>query len=154
MIRSMTKVRRQVDVSPAARACLWSLAATIVVASGCQAKNERVAVTGNVTYDGEAVADGQIAFEPKGRGKMEFARINEGRYSLPVEYGLLPGEYLVRITGNRASGKLAQSDAFLDGADSLEIVDQYIPLKYNSGSQLTVTIEQAERVERDFMLAP
>ena len=120
--------------------------------AGCESKVERAAVFGAVSYDGEPVEDGQVAFEPLGAGEMEFAPITAGKYSLPAEYGLVPGEYIVRITGNRATGKSAQTDAFLQDADSLDIVVQFIPLKYNTSSQLKATIEPAVRVEKDFHL--
>ncbi|HMP08014.1 MAG TPA: hypothetical protein PJ982_16820 [Lacipirellulaceae bacterium] len=131
---------------------VWLAAAAAL--AGCQSRVDRVAVYGAVDYAGEPVADGQIAFEPKSVGKMEFAPITDGRYELPAEFGLVPGEYLVRIIGNRPTGKQAASDSFLQNADSLDIIDQYIPLKYNTGSQLTVEIPQERRVERNFSLDP
>lgn len=124
----------------------------VAVAGGCNTQVERVAVSGTVTVDGEPVEDGQVAFEPFGKGKMEFGYISDGKYSIPKKFGLAPGEYIVRITASRATGEKAEQDAFLreeDGA-SLEIYEPFIPAKYNTASKLKVEIDPVEHVQKDF----
>lgn len=78
---------------------LW---VSVIVSMGCGKKVERTAVSGVVSLDGEPVKDGQVSFEPAqgASGKMEFGIIADGKYSIPEQFGLAPGEYLVRITGN------------------------------------------------------
>ncbi|QEG34248.1 hypothetical protein [Bythopirellula goksoeyrii] len=123
---------------------------------GCSNQVERVALSGNVSFDKEPVNNGQVSFEPvQGEsGKMEFGIIVDGKYSIPKEFGLVPGKYLVRITGDRATGKKAEQNAFLKESEgvSLEIYEQYIPPQYNTGSNLIVLIEPAEHLEKDFEL--
>ena len=125
-----------------------------IVLGGCGQGIERVPVSGMVSFDGEPIEDGQISFEPLAEGKMEFGIITGGKYSIPKEYGLVPGEYLVRITGNRSTGKQAEQNSFYDASEggSLDIKEQYIPLKFNSGSKLVVNIEAEEKLEKDFTI--
>lgn len=132
---------------------LW---VSVIVSMGCGKKVERTAVSGVVSLDGEPVKDGQVSFEPAqgASGKMEFGIIADGKYSIPEQFGLAPGEYLVRITGNRATGKMAEPDAFTEASqeNSLEIMEQYIPPQFNTGSNLKVQIEPVEHVEQNFEL--
>jgi len=59
---------------------------------GCSSDTAKVVVSGTVSFDGEPVEKGQIAFEPQGDGRMEFGVITNGHYSIPQEFGLVPGE--------------------------------------------------------------
>lgn len=124
----------------------------LCVLLGCGAGVTHVAVSGDVTFDGEPVQDGQIALEPQGAGTMVFGVITAGRYSIPAEYGPQPGNYLVRITANRPTGKQAAKDAFLTDDVPLEINEQFIPAKYNTGSKLEIQIENSAKVTKDFHL--
>lgn len=138
-----------------ARKSILLLASFFCVAvGGCQEQVERVPVSGTVTFDGESVEDGQVAFEPLTGGRMEFGIISEGKYSIPKEFGLVPGEYLVRITAGRPTGELATPDAFSREVESssLMIYEPFIPAKYNSASKLKVEIEPVEHMQQDFAL--
>jgi hypothetical protein len=119
---------------------------------GCGARSELAGVAGRVTFDGQAVTDGQVAFEPVGEGRMGFAIVSNGSYRLDAMKGLAPGKYLVRITASRPTGKNAEQDSFLKDTQSLAINEQYIPPKYNSGSQLEIEIEAIPENQRDFDL--
>jgi len=121
--------------------------------AACSSEPSKVAVSGTVTYDNQPVEDGQVAFEPVAGGKMQFGIIADGRYAIPKQYGLVPGEYIVRITASRPTGKLAETDAFLTEETSLEINEQFLPSKYNSASTLTVDIADADQVTHDFALS-
>jgi hypothetical protein len=126
---------------------------TVLFLIGCGTSPSQVAVQGTVTYDGDPVQNGQVAFEPRGEGKMQFGIVSNGNYSIPTEFGLVPGEYLVRITASRPTGKMAEADAFVRAADSLEINEQFIPAKYNTNSDLVVTIEPVAEATHDFSLS-
>lgn len=128
------------------------LAATILVLAGCQKTVTKVAVSGTVTFDGEPVEDGQVAFEPLAGGEMEFGVITDGKYSIPSEFGLKSGKYLVRITADRNAHKKAERTSFTTEDDSLDIYEQFLPARYNTGSQLKVEIENAAEVQKDFSL--
>ncbi len=127
---------------------------SVTALGGCSKQVERTALSGIVSLDGEPVEDGQVAFEPLDGGKMEFGIITHGEYSISEQFGLLPGDYLVRITGNRATGKRAEEDSFLieSEGDSLEIFEQYIPPQYNTASNLKVLIEPVKHLQQDFEL--
>ncbi len=120
--------------------------------SGCQSAVSQVAVNGAVTFDSEPVEDGQVAFEPLSAGKMHFGVITNGKYSIPREYGLPPGQYRVRITASRSTGKLAQTNSFISEDMSREIKDEFIPAKYNTASELTITVEPVAEETHDFLL--
>jgi len=122
------------------------------VLTGCDGRVSKVAVSGSVTYDGEPIADGQVAFEPRGEGRMEFGIITDGKYSIPQEFGLVPGTYLIRITGNRPTGQMAKLDSFVTDDRSREIFEQFLPAKYNAASQLEVEIPAESHVTQDFQL--
>lgn len=128
------------------------LIVTLLLLAGCQNQVSQVAVQGLVTFDSEPVEDGQVAFEPINSGKMHFGIITNGKYSIPREYGLPPGEYRVRITASRPTGKLAQTTAFITDDLPREIKDEFIPAKYNTSSELTVTIRPVAQVTHDFVL--
>jgi hypothetical protein len=128
------------------------MAAVILVNAGCARGPSQVPVSGTITFDGAPVQDGQIAFEPKGEGKMQFGVITDGKYRIPAEFGLVPGDYLVRITASRSTGQKAETNAFVTEEDGLVVNEQFLPPKYNSASQLNVTIEPIAEATHDFAL--
>jgi hypothetical protein len=125
---------------------------TILVNAGCGRGPTQVPVSGTVTFDGEPVQDGEIAFEPRGTGKMQFGVVTDGKYAIPAKFGLVPGDYVVRITASRSTGQKAEVDSFVTAEDSLEVNEQFLPPKYNSASQLSVTIEPTAEAKHDFAL--
>ena len=126
--------------------------AMAVSLTGCSGSDSQVAVRGTVTFDGQPVEEGQVAFEPRGEGKMQFGIITNGNYAIPAEFGLVPGEYVVKITASRPTGQLANPDAFITDENARVINEQFIPPKYNSRSELVVTIEPGSEVTHDFAL--
>lgn len=82
------------------------IVAMAVAGSGCnrRAGPKRHTVSGTVTYRGQPVAAGTIAFEPDGRqgnrGPAGYADIVDGRFR--THLGAISGPHLVRISG--ASG--------------------------------------------------
>lgn len=119
---------------------------------GCQGQVTQVAVHGTVTFDKTPVEDGQVAFEPTAAGKMRYGIVSGGKYSIPYESGLVPGEYRVRITAARPTNQKAETDSFVTAEDSLVINEQFIPTKYNVASELVVKIEPISQVTQDFSL--
>jgi hypothetical protein len=95
------------------------------------------AVSGLVTYDGTAVAEGAIVFDPTGDGQRREALIRDGRYSLARESGLLRNaEYLVRVRAFRKTGRKYDN---LDPARSFDEHEQYLPERYYSDPPIRVT---------------
>jgi len=132
--------------------CAWLL---MIVAAGCGKRSEleKVVVSGEVTYQGEPVADGDIRFEPMPGtdGPLSGAAIRDGKYVAKGRGGVPVGEHLVRIRAFRTAaggGDMLsmQGNAATDGG-------QYLPEKYNRSSQETVTIAgDQSKVTLDFHL--
>jgi hypothetical protein len=146
----MTIPMRLVNAFDRARAVAWGAALSVAV--GCGGAPETVDVSGKVTFDGEPVADGQIEFEPQGAGRMAFAAITAGQYATPRDRGVQPGNYLVRITASRPTGKKADADSFIRDEAAAAINEQFVPAKYNSASELQIEIEPAASAVHDFEL--
>ena len=85
----------------------FSLSATLLVAvallAGCGSKDKdpygRRPLSGTITFQGELLESGVIDFLPTGDGHGAGARamIQVGKYAVPREQGLLPGQYRVVI---------------------------------------------------------
>src|SRR5262245_20288566 len=73
---------------------------------GCTAKPKPSQLSGKVTFKGQLVPAGYIAFTPDvvngGRGSIKVLQIKEGMYDSskePPDQALVPGPYLLRIAG-------------------------------------------------------
>jgi hypothetical protein len=117
-------------------------------------------VSGEVTYDGTPVKAGNIRFNPiEGTtGESPMVVIEEGKYDLPASMGLVvKGRYNVVITAERPSGK-TMHNPFAYKMKDLPLVQElenYIPAKYNSQTNLSVTVSEDESKNKfDFALEP
>jgi hypothetical protein len=82
------------------------VAAIVVLLVGCSAKPKAAQLSGKVTFKGQPVPAGYIAFTPDvgagGTGSIKVLQIKDGVYDSskePPEQALTPGPYLVRIAG-------------------------------------------------------
>ena len=126
--------------------CFGVLCMSILVC-GCNKENApglgRVA--GTVTMDGSPVADAAIAFEPQGGtagtslGRTDASGKYELYYSRNLK-GAATGEHVVRINTYREIGD-----------DKPQIIKETIPTKYNSKSELKVTVTRGSN-KHDFPL--
>ena len=115
---------------------------------GCSGDDRR-AVSGEVSLDGEPVNGGSIVFLPSGgEGSKGAAEIVDGKYAIPRAQGLPPGNYRVEIHWSKPTGKQIPSG---DPGMTMEERVEVIPAKYNSASTLTVAITSDEN-KRDFKL--
>lgn len=92
-------------------------------------------VRGTIAFERKPVAAGEIFFDPPaGAGQARSATITDGAFSLSAEEGLLRGlTYVVRVHGYRQTGtKYENADMNL----SAEILEQYLPPRYASESEL------------------
>ncbi len=86
------------------------LLAVVVTTFGCADSESRQPVTGQVTLDGQPLPSGIINFRP-GPGltaNTSGTAIEDGRYRLPAQHGLLPGNYNVQIQSYRETGRMIQ----------------------------------------------
>src|SRR5688572_7230830 len=102
----------------------------LVAVAGCQRGPILVPVSGEVSWQGEKVAAGQIVFaDADGTIASAAAPIVSGRYNASVP----PGNKIVRITASQATGKM------IDGGMGVQIPEQIdlIPAEFNVQSKLT-----------------
>lgn len=113
--------------------------------AGCGKASDRVLVSGKVTYLGEPVANGEIRFDAiGGTTQPAGASIRDGQYQAVGKGGVPVGKHRVSITAFRpnANAPAAPSGAGPMGGGGVPI--QYLPAKYNTNSELTVTLEPGE----------
>jgi hypothetical protein len=141
----------------ACRAATCGLIVAGLVGCGRQGP-QRAVVSGAVTYQGHAIADGLITFVPSDgtTGPSMVAAITAGRYRLETWGGIPVGKYRVEIIAaadpSRQAPNVRTSSAKseMPGADCR----QCIPDKYNAKTQLRVTIgPDLPAITHDFTLA-
>ncbi|MBI1312314.1 carboxypeptidase regulatory-like domain-containing protein [bacterium] len=104
-----------------------------------------VDVSGTVTLDGEPLAGAAVLFESKDQSFSYAETDSSGHYLLQFNSeisGVMPGPKTVRI---RSTGL-----AFEDGSEEPSESDEgdgpeRVPARYNSASELTVTVSESER---------
>ena len=126
------------------------LAATplVVILIGCGDGIERVPVSGKVTYLGQPVTDGQIRFIPAPGTEMPLTieKIKDGRYETKVNGGVPVGTYQVAIRAYNPG----DPEPTGPGQPARR---QLLPAKYNTRSELSITIESGEGTKsKDFEL--
>ena len=95
--------------------------------------------------DGQPLADGAIQFSPIAGGAGPTpsvsggATIQDGRFSVRRETGLVPGNYKVAI--NAAAGTAKVQTKMAPTPKVPLILKELIPAKYNSRSELTAVIK-------------
>ncbi|HQX50802.1 MAG TPA: hypothetical protein PLY87_26230 [Planctomycetaceae bacterium] len=118
------------------------LIVTSLFFAGCGSDNplNRQAVTGEITLGTAPLAQGSIEFTPKASGQASGAKIEDGRFSIPADKGLPPGEYLVRISASGATAEAVEMPG-----DSRAIAAELIPAQYNTDSTETFTVKAGEK---------
>lgn len=123
-----------------------SCALLLPVFSGCgnQGSEEPVFVTvkGSVSLDGDSIPVGDIIFEPAdGAGPAAAGQIQAGKFDLQCPVGTKK----VIISAARKTGKKGKDF----GED---IMESYIPAKYNTESELQENVSQDSENEFHFVL--
>jgi len=113
----------------------------------------RVKVQGSVTFDGQPVEEGTIAFEPAdGKGTSAGGTIKDGKYTLSGESAVQPGKKIVRINAVRKTGQKVEAGPPSPPGTMVEQVERYIPAKYNRQSTLTCEVTASGSNQHDFPL--
>ena len=119
--------------------------------AGCgSASNGRFPVSGQVTLHGTPLATGSIVFESKDGSQRGGTTVEEGRYSIPAELGLLPGMYVVRISAVESSQKASTSAP--PGPESMgaeQFNRELIPAEFNKDSKVTHEVGSGKSVTLD-----
>jgi len=120
---------------------LLCVCAALAGLAGCgDGGAKRCAVSGEVKFQGKPLDQGAVTFlaqDPalaSGGGAM----IREGRYNIPAEHGLLPGQYRVMVT-SAAPG--AQPDPDAPPGPAGPLPKDRINLKYNANTILTAEVK-------------
>jgi hypothetical protein len=124
--------------------------ATLTV--GCGGSDlDRIPVAGRVTFNGEAVAKGQIRFIPQSgtKGPVTVEPINEGQYATDKTGGVPIGSHRVEIRGYDA-----HEYATAPTGPGSPPIKQLLPAKYNTASELSATLDPNSDHELNFELAP
>jgi hypothetical protein len=122
------------------------LVVVIVAAIGCSSESPPSTVRGTVTLDGAPLADGLINFVAVDlQSQTAGAKITEGQFEVAVP----PGEKRVEIRAPKVSGKVKAYDT--PDSPLVDIVDELLPARYNSQSELTMTVVEGTQ-EKAFEL--
>ena len=138
---------------------MTALAAT-VSATGCNFGPTMAPVTGKVTYQGKAVAEGTVTFYPVAGGRPSTGKIqSDGTYELSSSEpgdGAVVGEYKVAIEARRVSNappapKTFQEELAMEHKPQPQgntRVEWLVPEEFSSAetSGLTATVEDKSNV--------
>jgi hypothetical protein len=114
----------------------------------------RQAVGGIVRFNGTPLKEGSIQFQPTSPRETTAAGgpIVDGKYSIAKSEGLVPGKYLVIISGIKAEA-IATKAEMPGESKPAPVAKDPIPAEFNARSKLTAEIKQDASNEFDFDLA-
>jgi hypothetical protein len=123
---------------------------------GCGGSN---AVSGSVTFDGQPVANGSIAFLPEdGLGPVAGDKISAGRYRVE---NIMPGRKIVQIIGVKKVNFAASQEEMAQAAkahaqtgDASGIVERADTIPPNAEGNNRVVDVQSGQTELNFSLMP
>jgi hypothetical protein len=125
---------------------LQLLVVTIVAATGCSSESPQSTVRGTVTLDGAPLADGLINFVAiDQQSQTAEAKITDGRFEVAVPIG----KKRVEIRAAKVVGKKKAYDT--PDSPTVDIVEELLPARYNSQSELRMTVTEGAQ-EKAFEL--
>lgn len=135
------------------RAGILIIVGICLLVAGC-GSGDPCAVSGEVSFGGVPVKDGNLRFFPvhgtPGRGAS--APIRQGKYAILQDQGLMAGSYRVSITATHSTGRKIRNAEPMPGEDLMvDEVVQYIPEAYNARTTLRVELEPDDN-RQDFLL--
>ncbi len=123
-----------------AGAALTALLIGVLVGCSKEGPGGRLEVSGTVTYKGTPVDNGTIEFVPhQGVKTQSGSPITNGRYRIPADRGLMPGDYTVKISSMEPVA-VSDEPGGLPGKDPKE----RLPAKYNTKSTLTKEVKKGQ----------
>ncbi|HEX3150404.1 MAG TPA: hypothetical protein VHR66_20165 [Gemmataceae bacterium] len=120
----------------------FCLTVVAIVATGCQGGSTST-LTGTVTVDGQPLKDGAVRFIPldPSKGGTAGAVIKDGTFTCQVPVG----EMRVEFNGAKVVGKRKAYDT--PDSPMVDIVEELLPAKYNTQSELKITIKGGSQKE-------
>ena len=143
-------VRKRLWVSAVVVSCLG-----VALFAGCETQDTggRLAISGNVTFQGSPLDQGTIEFTSTGEGATAFtgAMIKGGSYEVPAEQGLAPGTYRVKISSVVEDSSTPVPEMPGMPEDGAPAAQERIPAEYNTEStkEVTVTADGANKFDFD-----
>ena len=133
------------------------LVLSLIVMCGCGfGQSDVVKVFGTVTYGGQPLGKGQIRFRPiEGtKGPTSGAEIVNGQYTVTNRGGVPFGKHRVEIRAHRPDEDAGPVGDFYPGYEPGDKpLEQYIPARYNTQSELTEVVPEGARTyEANFEL--
>lgn len=127
-----------------------ALSCGMLIGCGRSDSIQRGAVEGTVTFKGDSLAEGVIRFIPSGetQGPMAETSIRDGKFAMPTASGPCVGTQRVEILAFRKTGRKVRNE----GVENEE-VEQFIPARYNTSSELSATIAAGANALAPFALA-
>jgi hypothetical protein len=121
----------------------WVCALTLALAwtAGCSTGPAVGTITGEVTFDGQAVKDGHVEFIPvDGKGPTGGAPIVDGKFKAEQ----VPATKMkVELHGNKVIGKRKAYDT--PESPVFDEVAELLPPKYNFNSELTLDVKRGSQ---------
>ena len=131
----------------------FALGVGLLAVAGCGDPLGRQAVSGKVTFKGQPLDQGSIRFVPAdGKGATESGGgIENGKYTIPRDHGLVPGKYKVTVFSYDQKGPKVQMPE-MPGESSAVQFKERIPEKYNLKTTLTAEVTSGGPNTFDFNL--
>jgi len=128
----------------------WLAARCLLVQPGC-GDPLRQALEGIVTLDGQPLDEGNVTFlpHPGTAGPTAGGQINDGKFSIHPAEGTFAGEFRVEISARRSTGQRVY-DA--ETRQEIELVEQFLPARYNTHSELEASVKAGEVNRFEFAL--
>ena len=137
----------------ASRPASWLVLAGCCLCAGCGGKStiERVAVSGQVTLDGEPLPYGSILFTPAGTnsGPKAGGVIENGQFAIDADQGPVAGELSVEIRAPKLPPGQQLPDDAMQRLHVIAASPEALPARYNAKSELlvTATVDSQNRFE-------
>ena len=113
------------------------LAISLTTIPGCK-DNSRIPVEGTVSINDSPLEDGYLRIYSN-HGPSAGSQIKDGKFQISSEKGVLPGEFRVEITAIRATGRKVRD---VGSAKMVDELLQYLPPRYNSDTELKMTVTE------------
>jgi hypothetical protein len=114
-----------------------------LILASCDTGPQKQAISGTITFKGKPLDQGLIQFAPASPEipTASGANIQNGKYAIPRDKGLLPGTYDVRISAPEA-GTVAKEEAMPGEAGPP--AKERIPAKYNANTTLKFEVKAGQ----------
>ena len=116
--------------------------------TGCDSGPKLYPVSGTVQYKGENVKFGTINFRAAD-GSTGAAQVVDGKYTIPAEGGLTPGEYKVAI--NYPDPKIPPPSGTEAPGEAIP-QREMLPKKYNDETELTAQVKADTNKDISFQI--